>query len=334
MRQSLETPIETEKASNWLSSKLDEITASSGSHPCLSDRLKALGQDGQIPPPVKENAAIVYLGENTISQVIESLNKEWRKNVENFWKEHYQDTQQKRQELKDLRQKARAGTLSAEEHVYYGLLAERFEGLSVATQIFAKAQTLHNTYAPALYHYGRVLLEQKKAEGIDFINQAMDNDWDIVISGAGLVCQYLVEAGKEEEAKNFFNKAAARWQEIELAREERAVLRLDSNFVEHGLSEEEVSTLVDQLKNYPDVAFAYLARVEVKHHPEYPLYVLAYSNQSNEKKFSKSNDNLQTKLIEQTTYPGECWIIALTKENRQLNRIKRIHGSLIYQRTK
>ncbi len=81
--------------------------------------------------------------------------------------------------IEGLRQKAVAGTLSAEEYVYYGLLAERFEGLSVATQIFAKAQTLHNAYAPALYHYGRVLLEQKKAEGIDFINQAMDNDWDI-----------------------------------------------------------------------------------------------------------------------------------------------------------
>lgn len=116
LAKTLETGDKPENEEKWLQQALMLKTDNADTHPCLTDRLKALGysQSPPLPKPVKVTAARQYLGAALV-KLTQALDTEWRTAVNYQWRERHTYAQQIRASLQALAEKASRGSLTVEE---------------------------------------------------------------------------------------------------------------------------------------------------------------------------------------------------------------------------
>jgi Zn-dependent protease with chaperone function len=108
--------IEIGKAQELLERCLSEKTNYADTHPCLLDRLQAIGYTNKInlPPQTNQTAAEKYLG-NSLDSVTQRLNDVWHQSVLPTWQERYQYIQTSKSAMVQLQQKAQNDGLTADE---------------------------------------------------------------------------------------------------------------------------------------------------------------------------------------------------------------------------
>ena len=101
-------------ARNWLSRSLTRRTGYDDTHPCLADRLAAIGVAPFIPDPIATNAADALLG--TASEVLQrQMDDHWRAEIKGWWGERHQFVATARARLAELDRQREATPLSDAE---------------------------------------------------------------------------------------------------------------------------------------------------------------------------------------------------------------------------
>jgi len=314
----------------WLKKALEEYTCTEDTHPCLTDRLESLGEKAEIPEPIEKNAAQYLFGENYPS-LTQKMNRSWLQGIKTQWQERFHYAQSSKAQLKHLKNKAKKTILSLDEMWQQAALTEEFEGVEAAFPLY---QTVIKNYARhpyANYALGRILLERDDERGIRFIEKAMDNDGESIISGCELIYNFLTHRKREQEAKVYIKKALKRKTLEQCAQEERATIQQNKDrFAEHELTYEECQKIVAQLTHQTKIKRAYLVRKVVQYLPENPLYVLCivrtFSLGLEDKYFSQQ-------LADTLEMPGEFFVLILNYSFKKLeNKLLKIDNSLIYKR--
>ncbi|HEV2851276.1 MAG TPA: M48 family metalloprotease [Thermoanaerobaculia bacterium] len=319
-----------ETARERLERVLKEDTEVQDSHPCLRDRIAALGEEPALPEPLTgESAADHYFGP-ALPELIERLEREWSAAIAPAWQQRYQEAQQQRGWLAALEEKSQGEPLGAGETLERALLTESLSGEEAALPLYRAVLEIEPENAAASFHLGRLLLDREDPVGVERIEAAMARDEDFTLPGLQRLAGFWHSRGEEDRARACWERAQSVVFRLQEGQRERDVLRSSDSLLEHGLPAEAVSDLADQLRRVPEVAAAYLARKETRLSPEQPLYVLAVQYKAAFFRTKAYHVRLNQSLANTLQFPGETFVASLALlAGPMRRRIRALPGSRI-----
>jgi hypothetical protein len=176
-------------------------------------------------------------------------------------------------------------------------------------------------------------LDSDDDAGIELLERASELDPALAQACAFHVVEYLRRHGRNADARSHMDELAQAAERDERARRERAQVRTSDKLLPHELPPEAVQALVEQLRTFPEVRYAWLVRKQTQYYPDVPLYVLGVCRKSYWWKLESSGaqKRLAQALATNVQYPGETLIICLDGENKHFrSRFKKVPGAKIY----
>lgn len=335
LAKALATGDEPENEQKWLQQALRVKTDNADTHPCLTDRLTALGYSlpPALPEPVKVTAARQFLGTAAV-QLTQTLDTEWRTAVNYQWRERYTYAQEISASLQALEEKASYSPLTVEETWNRAQWTMELRGNQEAIPLLNSVLEMEPDHASANYVLGQILIQQEDEAGIQHLEMTMAKDLNTVIDGCQLIYSFLQKQGREEEADHYRQRAEKHYELLLLAKQERSGVRASDRFEPHGLSAEAEAQLRQQLARYPEVKEAYLVRKAVQYFPQKPFYVLGVRRKRSllERDEQVLDQKLLNHLAKELKFSGETWIVPLNSATKDLTKVlKRIAGDAIYR---
>jgi Zn-dependent protease with chaperone function len=332
----IQIDIPDDQARKWLEQALNIPTDLADTHPCLSDRLLAIGCDPREASaflvPVTETAADALLGSALVS-LTERLNERWRRAVTFQWQEEYTRSRVLQERLQVLDHQALYRTLLIEEAWEQARLTAQVKGYETALPLLRSLlqRDAHHTSANLLL--GQILLYQQDETGIEHLEKAMSKDPAIVIESCQMIADFLQVRGRSLEGRYYRQRAETHYENLQKANEERAIVRPNDRFTNHGLSFEKIADFSHNLVEYHEIRTAYLVRKVVNTFPDIPFYVLGILR--HKERFEWDSYARDRRLVDHLaatlSCPGQTWIVILNASNRGLARsLRNVPNSLIY----
>lgn len=304
----------------WLEQAMKEETGLSDTHPSLKDRLAAFGVEPRYAPPPQGNSAEQLLGA-ALAPITEQFDREWLAAVENGWKERFEEVREGREALAQLEQKSTGEEeLSLQDAYDRAMLTERFgAGGDAALVLLEALQQRAPEDAVIGYALGARWLERNDERGVALLQSVMERDADAYVPGAEALRDYYWNIGQEEEARRWHNLMIDRAETDRLAAKERDQILTTDKYERHGLNEEAVAALREQLKAIPGLRKVYLVRKQMKHYPERPLYVLGFTVRF-ALRAKKLREEVQQRIVDDVEFPGQALIISVEGDNYKFGR--------------
>lgn len=336
LAKALDTELEPEDAKQWIEQALAVKTNNQDTHPCLKDRLTALGYSLKKQPSLSSNvklsAAQQFL-ETAMAQLIQTLEAEWRTAVNFQWRERYTCAQRIRYSLIALEEKAASQSLTVEEAWNRAQWTRDLIGNKEAIPLIRSVLEMQAEHVSANFLLGQILLEQEDEAGIDYLEKAMAKAVDPVLPGCQLIYTFLQKHRRENEAAQYRQRAEHHYDQLHLAQQERRSISASDRFEPHGLSAEVEAQFRQQLARYPQIKEAYLVRKVVQYFPEKPFYILAVSRKLALIEMDKNREyqKLIDQLAKELEFPAQTWIVLLNSGNQPLAKaLRQTVGGSIY----
>ena len=310
-----------------LTAALARQTGLEDTHPCLADRLEALGVQPRPPACFQITAAHALLG-NMRAQLLAEFDRAWRDSIARPWTERHAFMQSMKEKLTLYAAAARTRELTEDEQWDFASAIEGVKGGKAAKPILDVLLRRAPDHAPALYARGRNLLEENDERGAADIERAMALDEEAREPGAQLLYSYFYSRNDFSRCDRYRNTLEETRREREQAAEERLQLEQKDVLESHGLSAQQLQPWLEALAVEGSVKRAWLVRRHVKHLLKSPAYVLI----------------VQFSLLSLPTFgrgraiarlseavPAWCCLIRSTWDQRSTaRRVKKIAGTPTY----
>ena len=252
--------VPAEDAQMWLAAALRRKTDVNDTHPCLKERLEALGQGARVPEKPAATAARALL-EAHLPVVTKRLDDEWAEGNLRQWKERFDEGAELKERAAQIAAKAKAGTpLNGEEWFVYGRACERLASGDKAQEYYRKAIEVAPDYAEANLALGAMLLKRRDESGLRYLDRAIEAGGEIRWEACGLAARYLREAGRDADADAYELKMHAQYAAESIAEEHRVFLMPEDTYAPHGLPLKELELCRETFKRLPRVYKAYAVR--------------------------------------------------------------------------
>lgn len=278
----LRTALEPEDGEEWLERTLRVPTDYVDTHPCLRDRLAAIGHDPRSRSPeerwrpdrMEETAAGVFLGDRYAAW-IESLGRFWKQSVAPDWSRRYHEVQEIRGKLAALESPARTTPLDEAEAwdraQWTAISRHPDEAIPVLREFLASYPD-----NPAIHtSVGMILLDRDDAAGVGHLERAMTLEPALVPDLLEALARFSLRHGRAAEARAYRLRGDEARDWVREYHLERARIRPNDSFSSHDLSPAWLARIRTALSAYRDIREAYLVQKDVRHTPERPLYVLS-----------------------------------------------------------
>ncbi|KST63540.1 M48 family metallopeptidase [Mastigocoleus testarum] len=212
MFQALQTEIPSDKKERWLKAALTEKTDTSDTHPCLSERLSALGYLANAfklsqKLVITKSAAKELFSEDFLKKITMQTNEEWLQTNMGFWQVRNSYLQDITPKLLELEEKAKTRKLTFDEKWNICRWTKEIKGGDAAIPLLQNLLIEKSYYAPANHLLGKILLEKQDATGIRYIDSAVSCNVELTVSAYQLVCDFLYyEQGNTERIRYYQNK--------------------------------------------------------------------------------------------------------------------------------
>jgi hypothetical protein len=186
-----------------LSKVLALRTGYSDTHPCLSDRLKAIGVEPYLPEAIGTSAAEALLG-TAVESLRQELDERWRTSVKQWWGKRHQYASQSRARLALLERKALLSASFTEEELWdRARFTEEFDSSDAALSLYALILEQNPRHIGALWRRGQLLLARDDPEGIEQLSAAAKLDRKLEQPACAAVVGFHRRHGREVEAKDY-----------------------------------------------------------------------------------------------------------------------------------
>lgn len=177
-------------------------------HPCLRDRLDAIGHPAALPPPVEHSAAETLLG-SFIGPLLREFDEAWWAEERTQWQAHYRQQSDYRRKVMELsaRPLAELGLFDLQE--YASALAgcgREADALPVLEHLLGRDDS---PLPRARLLYGRLLLAADDGRGLDELARAAAADERLGEQCAQLGYAYLAPRRGAAEAARWADAVAA-----------------------------------------------------------------------------------------------------------------------------
>ncbi len=303
-----------------LETALKRRTGCEDTHPSLSDRLRALRTTPAVPGPINVNAAEALLGP-LAEQLATEFDAQWRQSVSAWWQGRHQYANASRTKLAAL--SSSAEELSADDAFNRAELTEELGDEASARQQLEALAVKAPDHAATQFALGRMRLASDDESGIELLDNAMRLDPGAEQAACMLIVEYLQRHGRNEEARAHIDHLHNAGERDQAARKERGELRVTDKLMPHGLDDEQLAQLRQQLQSFAtDVRRIYLVRKQTVHYQEHPLYILAFERRSRFWKLESRGlaEVISQRLGSDVTYPGETIIICVDGDNKPFRK--------------
>jgi Zn-dependent protease with chaperone function len=336
LMQQLKIGITPKDASKWLESALLQTTDYEDTHPCLVDRLTAIGYDFtqvKLPEPEVKTAAEYYLGE-LLWVCAEALDRQWEETATASWQRLYQKAQYKRHNLATLNEKAnRLVPLTVEEMWKRACLTENLHDPQKGLPLFRQVLASSPNHPLSNYQLGKILLEKNDASGIDYLQKALIGDPELVIPCCDLLSDFYQTQGDREWAQFYRKKSQEHYEDWKRSQKERDRFNFNLTLLPHQLPQEEVRQLSEQLASYLEIKKAYLVRQKMKTFPEKPFYLLGITLQivKGVARARKNPEEIIQQIETELNFSGSFRVTILQGNNLKLAQaIRKVSGACLY----
>jgi Zn-dependent protease with chaperone function len=333
----LHSSIAPDRGHEWLSQALAQKTNNADTHPCLTDRLAALGylSHHTVLPDLEPavTAAEELFGE-TLSHFAQHFDADWKNSVSTPWRQQYVQYQKIQQQLQSLEEKAQTQVLTEDEaweRAYHTLTLKNIE---TAMPLIYEVLAIQPNHAAANYTLGELLLAKKDEAGIAYLEKAIRQEFRWTIDGYGLIEQFFRQQGADPQAEDYRQRAIQHEQLLIEAESERATVTGSDRFKPHTLDKSEVTILKQQIAGYQRIREAYLVEKAVVHLPEERCCVLGIVHQRGVLAGEEADRQLLHSLVNNLQLPTQFHIVILNRRN--LNQLRtqvcQVKNSKIFDR--
>jgi Zn-dependent protease with chaperone function len=316
-------------AAEQLEQALARRTSTADTHPCLRDRIAALGVSAALPAAPGASAADALFGAS-LGSLVERFDRQWQAAVADGWRSRYEHVRDARVKLEAYSRRSPA-ELTDEELLEHARLSEDLEGLEQAMPLVAALFERNPGDHRARYTYGRLLLRQGRDEGLQLVEDMMATDPGAVLPGCQVIVEYLLANGREAEAKPYIERFARQQALEQQQRAERQAIRKKDTLLPHALPPDAFEALRVMLVGNGEVKAAYLARKEVPPGHD-PMHVLGVVRKSRMLRYERidADRRLIDRLASEAPVAAEILFVALNSETRWLRRkLKKVRDSRV-----
>lgn len=175
-------------------------------HPALRDRVEATGEAPVLPACVEVSAAEALLGSGTTKRLIEEFDQNWWQAERSNWEARYRYVTRSQKRLSEL-SSVPLGDLPLSDLQEFALLKWEFDSASAAKPVLEFL--LRKKLGPlpkAAFCYGRILLGEGNALGLDHLETAAANDSSLIGDVAHIGYDYLMQNRNEDGAAAWWEK--------------------------------------------------------------------------------------------------------------------------------
>jgi len=227
-------------AQAWLKAALHEETGVADTHPCLKDRLEALGEPARLPGKPETTAARVLLGTRH-SKFVASLDKVWAKENLREWGEIHRESQALKERAAAISARAKAGeSLNAAELYDIGRAYERFSSEEKAEGCYRKALELAPEHHESHLALGRLLVARRDPKAVAHLDKAIEGGGETALAATTLASRFLRDSGRPRDAERYDTKSMAHEAREQHKAAHRVFLMPDDNYGPHGLTDREL----------------------------------------------------------------------------------------------
>jgi Zn-dependent protease with chaperone function len=268
--------IEIDKAQELLERCLSEKTNYADTHPCLLDRLEAIGYTNKInlPQLTDLTAAEKYLGKS-LDSVTQRLNDVWHQSILPTWQERYQYIQTSKSAMLQLQQKSQNDGLNADEFLQLACWTGEFAETTDAIGMLERGLELYPDRGDFNYNLALMLLEIADIpSAITRFERAMQLEPEYIPSICDRLDLLSYGAKDREIADRCQTIIDRNIQSLSAARQERINIDKNDRLEPHNLSIDEIDRLCLLINSFPEVKNAYLVRKDVENFDHKPHYFL------------------------------------------------------------
>ena len=282
LRDGLRAGAPTDEAKKWIEQAFRTKTTNADTHPCLSDRLRALGflpanlERGVFPPaPCAPDfsATDALLGDDA-PRIRDELGAAWKKNCAGSWREAHAragSLQHRLDRIEVARDAAdEAGRLWDKAEVIM-----RLENEAAAEPLMREVLARRPAHAGANFCLGRHLLSLGDDAGEALVERAMEAREDWIQPGCEMLLAHHQRHGREERAREIIARLDRQDAALKASHAERNSVTAADTFLPHELTAAELAALGALLGTEREVRAAHVARKELRHFPKQRLFVVA-----------------------------------------------------------
>jgi Zn-dependent protease with chaperone function len=241
LAETIAAPLPPVVQQRWRTAELRARTPITTEHPCLLDRLKALGEAPQLQrpiagPPPPQMSALHLLGESQ-TKLLNVANALWKSEIIARWRgmhayEKYEREQGARHPMRIAQDDSTDAIWLPLQHELPMLAAE------VAIERLRAFLGDHPRHAPAHFELARLLLDQDDDAAADSFDAAMAGSSEFIGPSLQMLLDYYRSAGRDAQADPIARKLEAHEQAMMVARSERSNVSRRDRFMPHGLDED------------------------------------------------------------------------------------------------
>jgi hypothetical protein len=174
-------------------------------HPCLNERVLALDQRAVLPPLPKLCAADALLGKFA-PVLVREFDSEWWSGEKDKWQKYYRRYTRSKIRIAELETQAVA-ELNVSDAQELALLLVEFRSVSAAKHVLEELLGREGErYPKPVYFYGRALLDEGNAHGLDYLEEAFRLSPSMREDCARAGYQWLCEKQNEAAAESWLER--------------------------------------------------------------------------------------------------------------------------------
>jgi len=313
----------------WTAEAFRRTTTNADTHPCLTDRLRALdhlpaNQSADAPPSARApepSAAEAFFGGN-LSEIRQRVEDHWRKEITKNWEARHAKANALSHRLTALEQATASKEDDAEGLWDKTCVLLDLKGDKEAEPLLRRVLALRPDHHPAMFHLGRILLEDGREEGEGLLEKLMAQDEEVVPQACSLLHGYYRRAGRTDRLRELDARMDAYEKDLAASRAERREVTVRDPLIPHALSDEELGKVREALAAEPELFRAWLARKELRHFPKQKLFLLCvHARPAWHRLPSADRDqDLVNRLSRKLQLPGRVLVFGRTAGFRPLAR--------------
>lgn len=324
----------------WLALGFRRITTNADTHPCLSDRLRALGQlpPGGSPirplPLVEASAAESLLGP-VQGRVRSALEAQWRKATAELWRERHLRAGAQGDRLQRLATAAPNSDTDADTLWEKAQAVMDLDGLAAVEPMLRRILELDHRHPAANFHLGRRLVQlgDDRAEGHLELVMALNDEG--FAAASELLHQHFRHRGLTDKLRALESRLDHRERDLAASRQERNSVTAADTLIPHGLTDDELAPLRALLADEDEIVHAELGRKALRLFPEQRLFLLCVHVRRNwlNREPAERAQAAVNRLVPRVQLPGRVLIFSRTGGFTPLaHKLAAVSGADFYRR--
>jgi len=342
VREYLRKGFPANEAGMWAEQAFNQKTTNADTHPCLTERLKAVGC---YPESVTQNifpaapsapavsASEAWFGDR-VSKMREELGATWAKQVHDLWRDRHARANALQNRLARLDQSVPTPDTDVDALWDKARVVIELQREKEAEPLLRQILTLNPRHCAANFLLGRLLLDNSNPDGVGHLEAVMTEDDESVPAASKILHAHYWRTGQTERLSELNVRLDRYEKNLAASHKERSSVQAGDTFIPHGLSEEELQKLRATLAADPQLAFAELAQKEMKHFPKQKFFVLCVHRWPAWHRLPNTEQDrvLVNRLARVVQLPGRVLVIPPSGTYKPLARkIQAVPGAEVYR---